>query len=148
MVGNGWTFPQALLLQPAPDHPILLPSAPAGHLQCPLLEAGSGGLTLSTVVCLLCLALSHLTWPDTCPQVQALFRREYSEVVSVSAPTRLERNHFFRDLVLHQAAEAAHTQQQTQQHMLAPFSGDDPLESPVSYNFNGGNSPPLTGRSL
>lgn len=129
------------------------PSLPSAQSSCwPLAVSLIGNWThrcdlLHCLLLSLWLTLSHLTWPSTRPQVQALFRREYSEVVSVSAPTHQERSHFFRDLVLHQAAEAPHTHQQTQQHTLAPFGGDDESENHVSHNFTGGNSPPPPGRS-
>uniref|UniRef100_A0A8C2Z2V2 Bromo domain-containing protein n=1 Tax=Cyclopterus lumpus TaxID=8103 RepID=A0A8C2Z2V2_CYCLU len=40
------------------------------------------------------------------PEIQSLFREEFGEVHAVGVPTRQERDDFFRDLVLNQAAEA------------------------------------------
>lgn len=150
VVGDGGTLPQALLLQPPLHHSILLPCSAAGHLQRPLSEAGPRGLVLGRHALSSSLSLSHPMLRLSRPQVQALFRREYGEVVSVGAPTRQERSHFFQDLVLRQAAEALPADRKTSERLLpvavalAPSSGAEPC---VSYGFDGGNAPPPTGRS-
>ncbi|XP_076611159.1 ATPase family AAA domain-containing protein 2-like isoform X1 [Chaetodon auriga] len=47
------------------------------------------------------------------PEIRPLFREEYSEVYTISVPTRQERTHFFQDLILSQAAEAPPSNKRT-----------------------------------
>ncbi|KAM3595715.1 uncharacterized protein V6R79_001526 [Siganus canaliculatus] len=55
---------------------------------------------------ILLLATCSLPRHDLDPEIQTLFRDEYGEVYTISAPTRQERTNFFQDLILDQAAEA------------------------------------------
>ncbi|KAM6974318.1 ATPase family AAA domain-containing protein 2-like [Tautogolabrus adspersus] len=54
----------------------------------------------------LLLATCSLPHQQLDPEIQSLFREEYGELYTVSILTHQERNDFFQDLILNQAAEA------------------------------------------
>ncbi|XP_041664268.1 ATPase family AAA domain-containing protein 2-like [Cheilinus undulatus] len=55
---------------------------------------------------ILLLATSSLPHQQLDPEIQFLFREEYGELYTLSAPTPQQRSDFFQDLILNQAAEA------------------------------------------
>uniref|UniRef100_A0A3B5AL28 ATPase family AAA domain-containing protein 2-like n=1 Tax=Stegastes partitus TaxID=144197 RepID=A0A3B5AL28_9TELE len=55
---------------------------------------------------ILLLATCSVPHQELDPEIQCLFREEYGEVYTISAPTKRERINFFQDLLLNQAAEA------------------------------------------
>ncbi|KAI3358961.1 hypothetical protein L3Q82_015340 [Scortum barcoo] len=55
---------------------------------------------------ILLLATCSIPHQQLDPEIECLFREEYGEVYTISAPTHRERTDFFQDLILDQAAEA------------------------------------------
>ncbi|XP_023144659.2 ATPase family AAA domain-containing protein 2-like isoform X1 [Amphiprion ocellaris] len=55
---------------------------------------------------ILLLATCSVPRQELDPEIQCLFREEYGEVYTISAPTKQEKVNFFQDLILNQAAEA------------------------------------------
>uniref|UniRef100_A0A8C6S986 Bromo domain-containing protein n=1 Tax=Neogobius melanostomus TaxID=47308 RepID=A0A8C6S986_9GOBI len=100
----------------------------------------AGGALRSSFLCLLsgippsCPVILLATSDTPCdlldPEIQSLFREEYGEVFSLTAPSEAQRRNFFRDLILRQAAEAPPPTTSTLSVEVLPLAPPPPLRQP------------------